>query len=255
MASPAARNGVRSVASALDVLDCFTWSPELGVTEIANRLGVSKSTAHRLLSTLKAKRLVEQVPETGRYRLGLHLYELGQLAVSRFDLRAAALPVIERLRAATNLVVHASVADGADVLYVERMESWQGRAFSSKVPRRMPVHCTSSGKAIAAHDEHVARARLEAGLPRRTPRTITDPAVFLRTLAEVRERGYSLNVEEAEPGMSSVAAPVLSPSGSVLAALSIAGPTDRLFADRGERAIRLVREAARELAAAMPAPR
>lgn len=255
MAGSAARNGVQSVASALDVLDCFTWSAELGVTEVANRLGVSKSTAHRLLSTLKAKRLVEQVPETGRYRLGLHLYELGQLAVSRFDLRAAALPVLERLRAATGLVVHASVADGPDVLYVERMESWQGRSFSSKVPRRMPVHCTSSGKVIAAHDERVCRARLEAGLPRRTPRTITDPGMFLRALAEVRERGYALNVEEAEPGMSSVAAPVLSPSGGVLAAISIAGPTDKLFADQGERAIRLVKGAARELARARPGPR
>jgi DNA-binding IclR family transcriptional regulator len=252
MTTTATRGGVQSVASALDVLDCFTWSPELGVTEVANRLGVAKSTAHRLLSTLRAKRLVEQVPGTARYRLGLHLYELGQLAVSRFDLRAAALPVLERLRAATGLIVHASVADGADVVYVERMESWQGKPFSNKVGRRMPVHCTSSGKAIAAHDDTVARARLEAGLPRRTARTITDAASFLRVLAEVRAQGYALNVEEAELGLSSVAAAVMSPTGGVLAALSIAGPTDKVLADRGARSIRLVQEAARELAAAVP---
>ncbi len=71
MTATAARNGVQSVASALDVLDCFSWSAELGVTEVATRLGVSKSTAHRLLSTLTAKRLVERIPATGRYRLGL----------------------------------------------------------------------------------------------------------------------------------------------------------------------------------------
>lgn len=242
-----ARNGVRSVASALDVLDCFSWSAELGVTEVANRLGVSKSTAHRLLSTLTAKRLVERIPETGRYRLGLHLYELGQLAVSRFDLRSAALPVLERLRAQTGQTVHAGVADGADVLYVERFESWQGKPFSSRVGRRMPVHCTSSGKVLAAHDEAVARARLEAGLPKRTPRTITDPASFLRVLGEVREHGHALNVEEAELGLSSVAAPVFSPNGRVLAALSVAGPTDIILDGRAERAIRLVKEAAREL--------
>jgi DNA-binding IclR family transcriptional regulator len=255
MTATAARNGVQSVASALDVLDCFSWSAELGVTEVATRLGVSKSTAHRLLSTLTAKRLVERIPESGRYRLGLHLYELGQLAVSRFDLRAAALPVLERMRAATHQTVHASVADGADVLYVERMESWQGRPFSSRVGRRMPVHCTSSGKVLAAFDEAVARARLEAGLPRRTPRTITDPSVFLRTLQEVRLQGYALNVEEAEVGLSSVAAPVLAPSGRVLAALSVAGPTNVVLADGGERVIRLVKDAARELAAAVPGPR
>jgi DNA-binding IclR family transcriptional regulator len=253
-ARPEPKGGVRSVASALDVLDCFSWSPELGVTEVATRLGVSKSTAHRLLSTLTAKRLVDRIPETGRYRLGLHLFELGQLAVSRFDLRAAALPVLERLRAATNQTVHAAVADGADVLYVERFESWQGRPFSARVGRRMPVHCTSSGKAIAANDDAVAQARLAAGLPRRTPRTITDPASFLRVLGEVRAQGFALNVEEAEVGLSSVAAPVLSPQGRVLAALSIAGPTNVILDDGGQRVARLVKEAARALAAAVPRP-
>jgi DNA-binding IclR family transcriptional regulator len=243
------RNGVRSVASALDVLDCFTWSAELGVTEIANRLGCSKSTAHRFLTTLTDKRLVERIPESGRYRLGLHLYELGQIAVSRFDLRAAALPVLEQLRAATNQTVHASVADGPDVLYVERFETWQGRPFSSRVGRRMPVHCTSSGKVLAAWDESVARARLAAGLPRRTPRTITDPARFVAELEEVRRRGYGVNMEEAEVGLSSVSAPVVSPNGRVLAAISVAGPTDVILGDGGQRVVRLVREAATGLGA------
>jgi DNA-binding IclR family transcriptional regulator len=248
-AAPPARNGVRSVGSALDVLDCFAWSAELGVTEIATRLGCSKSTAHRFLTTLTEKRLVERIPSSGRYRLGLHLYELGQLAVSRFDLRAAALPVLEQLRATTNQTVHASVADGADVLYVERFETWQGRPFSSRVGRRMPVHCTSSGKVLAAWDEAVVAARLAAGLPRRTPRTITDPARFLAELEEVRRRGYAVNVEEAEVGLSSVSAPVVSPNGRVLAAISVAGPTDVILGDGGERVSRLVREAAKVLGA------
>jgi DNA-binding IclR family transcriptional regulator len=131
--------GVKSVLAALDVLDCFSQQEELGVTEIARRLGVAKSTAHRLLTTLCARGIAEQNPQTGHYRLGLHLFELGQLARERAPLHRAALPLLEEIRQATGQTVHLSVADGADVLFLERMTSV--RAIPLLVPgtRRMPA--------------------------------------------------------------------------------------------------------------------
>src|SRR4051794_8311435 len=118
--------GVKSVMSALDVLDCFALDDELGVSDIARRLGVAKSTAHRLLTSLCARGVTEQNPETGQYRLGMHLFELGQLAQHRMRLRQTALPLLEELRQVSGCTVHLAISSGPDVLYVERLTTLRG---------------------------------------------------------------------------------------------------------------------------------
>ncbi len=239
--------GVKSVMAALDVLDCFADSDELGVSDIARRLGVAKSTAHRLLTSLCARGLAERNPESGQYRLGLHLFELGQLAAERMRLRRAAMPLLEELRQVSGCTVHLAVPAGADVLYVERLETLRGMHLMTSVARRQPSHCTSSGKVMAAYDVDFARARRTAGFPGLTDVSIRTVADYDRTLVEVRRRGVGTNVGEAKVGLSSVAAPVLDSAGRAQAAISLVGPAQELTRDFG-RPARLVTIAARKLA-------
>lgn len=217
--------GVKSVLAALDVLDCFSTDSELGVTEIARRLGVAKSTAHRLLATLCARGIAEQNPHTGHYRLGLHLVELGQLARERTPLHRVALPLLEDVRRETGQTVHLSVREGADVLFLERLNSL--RAVPLLVPwkSRMPAHVVSAGKVLAAYDAGLARARAAAGFPPLTTRTIRTAEAFERALAQVRRTGYAVSDGEATPGLASVAVPVRDRAGPTRAALSVAGPS------------------------------
>jgi len=238
--------GLRSVLRALDLLDCFLTEDELGVADIARRLGVAKSTAHRLLTTLCARGFAEQNPQTGHYRLGFHLYELGQLAVSRTDLHQAALPLLEELRERTGCTIHLAVPDGPEIIYLERLHSLRGMRLFHGVSRRLPAHCTSSGKVIAAFDPAVARARAAAGFTRLTSRSIPDAARFDRELAKVRRVGYAVNSDEAKHGLTSVAAPVRDHTGRARAAISLVGPTAEVLGSV-ERHARLAGAAAHRL--------
>ena len=238
--------GVKSVTAALDVLDCFMDDEELGVSDIARRLGVAKSTAHRLLTSLTARGLTDKNPESGLYRLGLHLFELGQLAGDRMRLRRTAAPLLEELRQLSGCTVHLGVIEGCNVIYLERLETLRGIQMMTSVSRRLPSHCTSSGKAIAAFDPDAARARKAAGFPPLTDCSIRTEADYDRALAEIRRKGIALNVGEVLDGVSSIAAPVLDSSGRARAAISLVGGTPQLSANVG-RSAQLVTAAARRL--------
>lgn len=237
---------LRSVSAALAALDCFAVDEELGVSQVARRLGVAKSTAHRLLSTLAERGLVEQNPETGRYRLGMHLYELGQLAMARNHLRTMALPLLAELRQRSGLTVQLAVPDGADVLYTERLETTRGVALLRQTGHRLPAHTTSSGKAIAAFNPAFAAARRRAGFPARTDRTLRTAEEFDRVLEEVRRQHGAISLDEATVGVGSCAAPLHGPSGEAIASVSLVGPTE-VFRARGGQLLQLVTVAAATL--------
>jgi len=245
--------GLRSVGTALDVLECFALDAELGVSEIARRLGVSKSTAHRLLTTLVSRGMVERSESTSKYRLGMRLFELGDLAVSRMDLRRQSQVLLEELRERSGWTVHLAVASGADVLYLERLSTLRGMRAIGEYRRRWPLHATSSGKAICAHDPVARQARIAAGFPMFTAQTLGDEASFTAALAQVRKHGYATAHAELMPNLTSVAAPVLDRHGVALAAISITGPVDEL-GDRQDRLARLVMAAAKRLGQAMQRP-
>lgn len=245
---PAGAGGgtLHSVTSALDVLDCFTTSEDLGVTDVARRLGVAKSTAHRLLSTLSSRGMVERVAATGHYRLGLHLWELGQLVQDREPLRHLALPLLEEVRLRTRQTAHLSIADGPDVVFVERLPSLSGIALLGERHRRVPLHSTSAGKALAAFNADVSQARVAAGFPRLTDRTIASAEAWEDCLADVRRRGSAASDSENLLGLASVAAPVIDTSGVAVAAVSVAGPTSDVI-DHLDRHSRVVMIAAARL--------
>jgi len=239
--------GIRSLATALDLLDCLATEPELGVTDLSRRLGIAKSSVHRILKTLCSKGYVQQVQETKCYRLGIRLHELGEVVASRSQLRGLALPLLESLRAQTGETVHLAVPEGGQMFYVERLESYHGLRFSARVARVRPIHLTSSGKAVAAFNDAVAAAAISQGFERRTPRTIRTAEQFLRCLAETRKRGYAYSIEEDEPGLASVAAPVLDRDGIARAAISVAGPMARVSGEHTAQMARRVLSAASQL--------
>ncbi len=220
-----------SVTNALRVLDCFSATErELGVSELARRLDMGKSTVHRLCATLAAGGLLDHNAETGRYRLGLRLYELGALVSAHMDLHEAAGPALLEVRNRTGETVQLAVLDGREVVYVERLESSHTVRLFGRVGHRNSAHCTATGKVLLAHLPDAELDALLDGwvLEGRTPYTITDHAEFRKALAEVRRRGWGENTNEVEIGVASVAAPVRDSSGAVVAALSVAGPAMRL---------------------------
>jgi len=219
-----------SVANSLRLLKAFSdEQPEIGISALAQRLGLAKSTVHRLASTLIGSDVLEQNPETGRYRLGLALLELGALVRRKMDVSNEAKPYLHMLRETTGETVHLAVLDHASVFYVTKLESKQAIRMSSEVGARALAHCTGEGKAMLAFQpEEVVNEIVRCGLPRRTANTITDAKALRRDLAAIRKRGYAIDNEESEPGLRSVAAPIWSESGAVVASLSVAGPAQRI---------------------------
>jgi len=212
----------------------------VAVTEVARRLGVANSTAHRLLRSLCGAGLLEQNPETRRYELSLLVYKLGNLAVTRSDLYRRAFGPLERLHHASGEGCHVSVLDAPEVVYVEHRDSDRTSQFISRMGVRAPANCTSTGKVLLAYaPEHVLEGVLADGLARLTPQSITDPSRFGEELAAIRERGYAQSCDEMEIGTTSVATPITDGEGTVLAAVGIAGPTPRMHRLSLSRAVEL----------------
>jgi len=231
-AGRAARKPTRlsSVASAVALLKAFSEDEvELGISALAKRLGVAKSTAHRLAATLVAEGLLEQDRNSGKYRLGIALFRLGALVRQRMDVSSEAKPFLYALRETTNESVHLAILDGAEIMYVYNLESTQAIRMRSDIGVRKPAYCTAEGQAILAFQPaEVIDAVIAEGLPPRTPQTITEPGRLREAFADIRRRGCAIEDEESEIGMRAVAAPIRDDSGTVIAAVGVAGPATRL---------------------------
>jgi DNA-binding IclR family transcriptional regulator len=231
--SEKASYGVRAVERAVLVLELLRVADGgLSLRELSRRSELPKASVFRMLRTLEATGLVERLPATDVYRLGVRCLELGQAYLEQVDLRSEARPVLERLRREFDETVHLAVLDDElRVVYLDKLETPHAIGLMmSKVGKTVPSYCTGIGKALLAHVEGDPVATLEAqGVLRAyTPSTIHDPDGLRRDLAAVRKRGFSLDLEEHEPGVRCVGCPVMGPRKELLAAISIAGPTQRL---------------------------
>ena len=235
-----------SVRNAARLLKEFSRTDrELGVSELSRRLGLATSTVHRLLATLAAERLLERAP--AGYRLGLALHDLGANVAPHLDLHEAALPVMATLRHSTGETVQLAVLDGLESVYIDRLESPHTVRIFSRVGTRLPATTTSTGKVLlAALPADELELRLARWIPERhTPFSIVEPAVLRKRLGEIAARGWAENLQESRVGVVSVGAPVRGGDGVVIAALSVAAPTDRAAPD----ALRRIRAAVLEAAA------
>ncbi|MEQ3548921.1 IclR family transcriptional regulator [Pseudonocardia nematodicida] len=232
------RNGPSMLGRSLGLLSAFrAGEPEVSLAELSRRSGVAKPTALRLLAELAQWSMVERT-ERG-YRLGLRLFELGQTVPRQRDLQESATPFLADLHEATGETVHLAVADGADVVYLQKLAVAGGPKIPSLLGGRMPAHATGVGKVLLAFGPpELLEAVLERGLTRRAPRTISGPGILRARLAEIRGAGWAHEHEESGPGIACVAAPVLGPDGVAVAAISITGWSNRLVAARVVPAVR-----------------
>ena len=220
---------------ALALLDTLSQQgPDLALGEISQLLKLHKSTAHRLIMVLERHRLLERNSQTGRYRLGLKLFELGTRAVSQLDLRERARPFLERVVLETGETVHLCIYDDGEVVYVDKVEPARSVRLASSVGRRNPAYCTAVGKAIMAFlpEEQVEDAVHKHGLRLLTRKTVSTLTELKTELEIIRERGYALDDEENEEGVCCVGAVVRGYEGDAVAAISASGPTFRLGKDK-----------------------
>ncbi|WP_235022562.1 IclR family transcriptional regulator [Amycolatopsis alkalitolerans] len=253
--TPAARQvaGTQTIARALAVLRVLRDArDDLGGAEIAKVLGLHASTAHRILKALVVAGYVVQNERTERYRLGPESFLLGRAAGRTLGFDAAA-PVLERLAEATGESVNLVVRDGDEGVVVVRVDSWQPLRFTQPVGARIPLYCTSSGKALLAFAGDAAAQIAGLGeLTPLTPATVTSPRALLTELRDTWARGYSLNRGERIAGVRGVAAPVLGEDGQVIAAVAVQGPEIRITEAQVPELGALVVETARAVSAVMP---
>jgi DNA-binding IclR family transcriptional regulator len=222
---------VAAVARATAVLDELAGDPgELGTNELARRIGVNPSTASRLLATLEAARLVEQVPANGRYRLGLRLLELGNVALGRLDLRTLARPHLEALVEETGETTTLSVPGERDAVTVDFAQSSSSVQSVARLGRPSVAHATAAGKVLLAFgDVPPPTGELE----RFTRRTLTDPQKLGDVIERVRDLGWADAAGERERDLNAIAAPLLGADGRLAGILGVQGPEGRF--DRAAR--------------------
>ncbi len=219
-----------AAAKALDLLTVFSFrEPRLSLADLATRTGIPRPTAFRLLTTLEQAGFVAKA--SGEYQLGIKCFVLGNIVASSLDLREKAQRHLEQLRDLTGETVHLAVLDAWQVLYLERLQSPHPIGFMrSRIGGIVPAYCTGLGKTLLAFKPEAA---VEAWLSTQTlkamtPHTITSARRLLKDLRAIRQRGYGIDEQEHEIGVRCIAAPISNHAGDVVAAISVAGPVDRM---------------------------
>jgi DNA-binding IclR family transcriptional regulator len=236
-----ALGGLERAAAILGAFDAT--HRELTLAALVARSGLPRSTTHRTADRMIQLGWLDKPQD--RYRIGTRLFELSGLAPIRLELREAVLPFLHDLHNATRTTVQLGVLKGTQVLVVEKITGHRPMPMLSQVGGMIPVHCSALGRAILAYsDAATIDAVIDAGLAGRTPRTITSPTALRRELTAIPDRGWAVDREEGNIGVSCVAAPIFGPLGAVVAAVSVTGPTALVRADRAGPAVRMAAAAA-----------
>lgn len=228
--SPRQTKPIQSLQRAIAILRSFSEAePELGVSELSQRLSLHKSTVSRILATLERERLVGRNPETRKYHLGLGMVSLAGVALGRLDVRAVAQPHLNQLVEVSQETVNVVVLEETEGVNIARVASPKSIRYVGWIGRRIPLHCTAPGLVLLAFQPVAKRQQLLRGQLRNyTPHTLTSRAALNQRLHEVRQQGYAIVHEEFEEGYSGIAAPVYNHQQQVVAAVSITGPTFRM---------------------------
>jgi IclR family acetate operon transcriptional repressor len=240
---------IGAVDNVLRLLRLFEKRELLRVNEVSREMGLSRSTVHRMLATLSHHGFVAQDEHSRGYRAGPVLVDIGLAVVQNMDIRALSYGALVRLRDATRETVHMATLRGAEVLYVESVESEQVLKTSSRVGWTLPAHATAAGKAMLAEltEREFAALYPTETLTAPTERALTSVAALREQLDEVRLRGYAVNNAESENDVSAVGVVVKDRQGKVRAAVVVTGPRSR--ADKGwiERVSTATMRTAKEL--------
>lgn len=221
---------LQALDRAFAILDCLGDSPvPLGLGEVAEGLGLHKSTAHRFLMVLERHRMVDRT-SSGKFRLGLRLFDYGNRAIEQYDLRECAQRHMRKLVQEVEETVHLCVLENMHMVYIDKLEPERSVRMISRVGSSSPVHCTAVGKAILSQmsvedaTEIVKRLRLE----KMTKKTLVTRETLMQEIARTRRRGYAVDDEEREEGVRCVAVAIQDTVGNPVAAVSISGPAFRV---------------------------
>jgi DNA-binding IclR family transcriptional regulator len=216
---------------ALAILDALgSRQGDSSLSELCAELHLHKSTLHRLIMVLEGQRLVDKNADTGRYRLGLKLFELGSKAIASLDLREQARPYLKLIQRDTEETVNLAVLDQGEVLYIAKIEPQRNLRMAAHVGHRFAAYCTALGKAILAElsEEEVDSILRSCEMKVRTPNTITSPLILKDELRIIRARGYAIDDEENDEGARCVGVAVRDQNGRPVAAISVSGPASRM---------------------------
>lgn len=236
---------ILGVKRALDVLTLFgeDGKPTLGVTEIAERLSLSKAVVHRILTELRASGFVEIDPDTRRYFFGPQVLVLGLRYLDGLDARAVAHDAMVALAGETGETATFSVRTGFERVYIDQVTPDRDVKMVVQLGRRFPLHTGASSKAMLAWtpeaecEEYITQHELVA----LTPRSITDPGKLRQELVAIRKRGYATSLGERDSSAGSVAAPIFGYAGSLVGVISVSGPIERFRAEMDQAAQVLLR--------------
>ncbi len=221
---------LQTIEKASEVLSLFDRDhTEWGVREVAQCLGLAKSSSHDLLSSLAQVGLLVKT-ETGRYRLGWRLVALSETLLATSELRREARPVMEELMARYQETIHLAILDDTKVVYVDKLEGKQAvRVELTSLGTRLYPHCSALGKVLLAYcpESEVKRIVKLSGLPRFTQNTITEEDELDQALAKIRKQGYAYDLEEILPDLCCIGAPIYNHTRQVIAAISLSIPAYR----------------------------
>jgi DNA-binding IclR family transcriptional regulator len=245
--------GIQSVDRAVTVLEILARTGGVGVSDVAVELGVHKSTASRLLSALEERELVQQDGDRGKYRLGFGVLRLANAVVGRLDLVSQGHSVLDELAGSVGETVNIAVLRSHFAVNVDQAHGGAAVAAQNWTGQVTPLHVTSSGKVLLAHQSAPSRRRLldAAHTERFTDRTITSRRTLLGQLDEIVRSGFGITIEEYEEGLNAVAAPVRDHTGEVIAAISVSGPAYRLHRTRIDDVLPELLQAAAEVSTRM----
>ncbi|ANS79748.1 Transcriptional regulator, IclR family [Serinicoccus hydrothermalis] len=238
---------VQSVDRALTILEILAKVGEAGIGEVATTLGVHKSTASRLVSTLAAHDLVELTGERGRARLGVGVLRLAGSTSARLDLVQEARPVCQELAAETNETVNIAVLGGRSALYIDQVIGPSTITSHNWVGQHIPLHATSNGRVLVSELSPRERRATWGELTAYTEGTVTDPDELDRLVDAARERGCAVVRDELDVGLTAVAAPVRNAHGEICASMSVSGPSFRMDPERVEEVVPVLVAAAAEV--------
>ncbi|QHW31530.1 IclR family transcriptional regulator [Paenibacillus rhizovicinus] len=238
------KSTVRAVERALDLLLCFTARKEWAMTELAEQVGLHKSTVHRMLATLEQRGFVARDAASDRYRLGLRIWELSANMSGADDPAVIGLPEMERLRDMLGETVSLYLRDGNERIRIQAVQSIQAIRRVAPIGARLPLYVGASSKVLIAFEEP---AKCEELLQDESWPASFDRLQYREQLEDWRRLGYATSVEEREQGAAAVAAPIFSRTGKLVAALSVSGPANRLTPEKMREQAPAVMEAAHRL--------
>jgi IclR family pca regulon transcriptional regulator len=248
---------VEALARGLRIMETFSEkAPSLTLTEIASAVELDKSTVFRFIYTLEKQGYLERDPETKRYRPGLKVLRLGFTTLNSLDMAQIAQPYLKALSAKCGETTNMTVRSGAEIIYVLRNDTQQIISVNLHLGSRLPVHCTSMGKAqlIDLSRQELQDLLGEGPYPKMGPNTITGLDALVTELNDTRRRGYAVNDEELTAGLRSVSAPIREADGQVAAAINISVPSARVSRQELEHDMApMMMETAREISLALGA--